>query len=699
MALVVYRRGGIEVAVGADGRVRMAVEPPGEGGWAAELDPVVWPRVVAALVAEGLVGGTVGGTVGGAVGGEPSEPVVVDVPVPLLDLLVRAVATGVGPYVAHRRVRTEEGARGEPGAAAFGEVRGVPAVAVGGRDRSFALYEVPGGTALGVSTAAGTAIRAVALGRDSVAVAGDDHLVRVWDLGSGRQLPVRAGHGGRPVRSLACHGALVLSAGDGVRAWDGRSGAALGALDHESSAVCLVEAGGRRLIAMGTESGLVRLVDAASGRPVHVLGCGPGWVNAVAGGNGLVAAGGAGGVIRVWDAATGRELHELIGHAESVVGLAFAGAELASCALDGTVRIWAAGEQVRAWAIGDEWPTGLASGVLAGRPVLVTGGEQVRVWDTTGKLLRALPLRATSVAVSGSVSGAVSDAVPGAVLGAVAAGASVTGEAPGGLVAVGSAEGTVTVLDGDALVRERASEPRVRYERESGDGAVTALAFGADGLVSGTGDGAVRVHEPGTGEVAVVPTPHLGQVLALAFHDGLLVSGGMDRAVRVWDAATGLPLRRLLGPREGVTAVAVAELDGRAVVAATGYDRDVRTWDAATGRPLLAIHDVHQGPGYALAFGEAGGRAVIASGGHDGRVPVLDARTGHEVVTLAPNPGTVLSLRLSGDTLLVGCDDGTVRRWSLPGGELLGETRAPVLPLALSDGYAAGPDGLAGIGL
>ncbi|MEU0570675.1 hypothetical protein ABZ297_35510 [Nonomuraea sp. NPDC005983] len=666
MALVVYRRGGIEVAVGADGRARVAVEPPGEGGWTAELDPVAWPRVVAALAAEGVLEGTVGG--------EPSEPVVVDVPVPLLDLLAQAVATGVGPYVAHRRVRTEDGVRGEPGAAAFGEVRGVPAVAVGGRDRSFALYEVPGGTALGVSTAAGTAIRALALGQDSVAVAGDDHLVRVWDLGSGRQLPVRAGHGGRPVRSLACHGALVLSAGDGVRAWDGRSGAALGTLDHDSSAVCLVEAAGRRLIAMGTESGLVRLLDAASGRPVHVLGCGPGWVNAVAGGNGLVAAGGAGGVIRVWDAATGRELHELTGHAESVVGLAFAGAELASCALDGTVRIWAAGEQVRAWAIGDEWPTGLASGVLAGRPVLVTGGEQVQVWDPAGELLRALPLHATSVAVS-------------------------AGEASGGLVAVGSAEGTVTVLDGDALVRERASEPRVRYERESGDGAVTALAFGADGLVSGTGDGAVRVHEPGSGEVAVVPTPHLGQVLALAFHDGLLVSGGMDRAVRVWDAATGLPLRRLLGPREGVTAVAVAEVDGRVVVAATGYDGDVRTWDAATGRPLLAIHDVHRGPGYALAFGAAGGRAVIASGGNDGRVPVLDARTGQEIVSLAPNPGTVLSLRLSGGTLLVGCDDGSVRRWSVPGGELLGEMRAPVLPLALTDGYAAGPDGLAAIGL
>ena len=59
-----------------------------------------------------------------------------------------------------------------------------------------------------------------------------------------------------------------------------------------------------------------------------------------------------------------------------------------------------------------------------------------------------------------------------------------------------------------------------------------------------------------------------------------------DRTVRVWDLATGAPVGDPFTGHAGpVSAVAVAELDGRPVVISGSDDRTVRVWDLATGAP------------------------------------------------------------------------------------------------------------------
>ncbi len=57
--------------------------------------------------------------------------------------------------------------------------------------------------------------------------------------------------------------------------------------------------------------------------------------------------------------------------------------------------------------------------------------------------------------------------------------------------------------------------------------------------------------------------------------------------LRVWDVATGDPVGDpFTGHGDWVSAVAVGELDGRAVVVSGGWDQAVRVWDVATGDPV-----------------------------------------------------------------------------------------------------------------
>jgi WD40 repeat protein len=77
-----------------------------------------------------------------------------------------------------------------------------------------------------------------------------------------------------------------------------------------------------------------------------------------------------------------------------------------------------------------------------------------------------------------------------------------------------------------------------------------------------------------------------------------------------------------------VSAVAVAELEGRPVVVSGGMDGTVRVWDLAwdlaRGAPVGEPLTGHQGGVNAVAVGQLEGRPVVISGGHDLTVRVWE---------------------------------------------------------------------------
>ena len=77
-----------------------------------------------------------------------------------------------------------------------------------------------------------------------------------------------------------------------------------------------------------------------------------------------------------------------------------------------------------------------------------------------------------------------------------------------------------------------------------------------------------------------------------------------------------------------MSAVATAQLDGRAVVISGSWDKTVRVWDLATGTPIGAPFTGHTGPVFAVATAQLDGRTVVVSGSADDTVRVWDLATG-----------------------------------------------------------------------
>ncbi len=195
-----------------------------------------------------------------------------------------------------------------------------------------------------------------------------------------------------------------------------------------------------------------------------------------------------------------------------------------------------------------------------------------------------------------------------------------------------------------------------------------------DRLLSGSGDGTVRIWAPapaaaagGGGGAAAggrcerVLAGHAGGVFSLAaLAGGRAASGGADGAVRVWAVATGEALLTMAGHDGAVWALAAAPAGAAAwgggggwaaaadALASAGEDGTVRVWSAATGACARSARAFAAGSGrFVGCLAVCGGRLVggargrgawsaAADGGAEVRVWELDTLA--EVAALA-RPG------------------------------------------------------------
>lgn len=303
-----------------------------------------------------------------------------------------------------------------------------------------------------------------------------------------------------------------------------------------------------------------------------------------------------------------------------------------------------------------------AVGELDGRPVAVTGSQDgtARLWDLISQRQIGVPL-AVGVAVSAIEISELDDYT---------------------LVLTGAEDGTIRIWD--LSVGQEHGDPLTGHTNRV-ESIVTGRIARTDVALTASADGTARLWDLQTRR-------QLGSALAahkrtvndadLGELNGqpIAVTGGADQAVYIWDLSDvpgggdaridGLPL---LGTPGDITALRVAEVDGRAVALVGDSSGLLSRWDLADrrqiGEPVLAHMSRSGSSVRSVTIGRFQGRAVALTSGFDD-VRLWDLRTlqqigrpllGHvENITAA-----ALNVRDTESMAVTVSEDRTARVWDL----------------------------------
>jgi WD40 repeat protein len=291
-------------------------------------------------------------------------------------------------------------------AALTGDGRRAVAATTGRPNGEIALWDLDSGARLRRLTAPGGGPTgttwSVAVQGDRVLTGGDDRLVRLWNLTTGAEL-LRLEDHREQIRSVAISsdGRYALSGGGGrvydgrpqrgkdhvVRLWDLQTGKILRSLDEHSHTVrCTAfSADGRRALTAGQDD-LICIWDVSSGALLKHCRGHTNWVVSAAfsPNSSRVVSGGLDETVRLWDVGTGVELRsfkaddEATAHRRAVHAVAFCsdGRGILSGSVDGSLKLWHAanGECLHIFT-GRSDPVNCVAVDAAGRTALSGGGD------------------------------------------------------------------------------------------------------------------------------------------------------------------------------------------------------------------------------------------------------------------------------------------------------------------------------------
>jgi WD40 repeat protein/serine/threonine protein kinase len=515
-------------------------------------------------------------------------------------------------------------------------------LAAAGDDQTIRLWDTTTGEVRATLQGHSGIVDKLAISPDgrTLAAASKDKLVRLWDLATGQPQTSLFGHQ-KPCKAVAFSpdGRWLASAGhdDTIRLWK---------LDDRREHLCLMDQpacslafspDGRWLAAGGAE---VKVWNLATGREPLVLKRPGKMVLSVAFSpdGRTLASGGTDATVQLWDLATAQARHTLRGHTGAVAAVAFApdGQVLASGAHDNTVRLWevATGRERR--QLPQPGEVGAVAFSPSGRILAYGGGAPhvVTLHDLNGpapapSTRPLLPHKVWAVAFS-----------------------------PDGRTLASSSQLLLATLWEPATGRVRTHLPLLWSD-------VYTVAFSPDGrtLAAGTAAGGVVLCDVASGTVRATLRGHRARVTAVAFApDGnTLASASWDKTVKLWEPATGALRRTLEGHPDEVRGLAFAP-DGR-VLASGGREDGVRLWSTATGQLEGILPDSFQG--HALAFSPDG--QTLATGNNLGLVKLWDWRRGQAVAVLPGHPGGVKAVTFApdGQTLASAGLDKTIKLWDM----------------------------------
>ncbi len=530
-----------------------------------------------------------------------------------------------------------------------------------------------------------------------LASAGDDAVILLRDLASGKVVGRLEGHGDTVSCLAFSPDGRTLATGSydrTVKLWDVATRRLKATLyGHANWVFSVAFAPDGATLASGGHDKTVRLWDVATGREKAILAGHTASVRAVAfapdGDESLLASGGADQLVLVWDVRTRTIRARLEGHKGMVRALSFApdGATLATGGEDGEVRLWDStwGRLRVALAGHIDMVTCLAFSPRGG--ILATGSldASVKLWETaTGRERASLAGHLDGVSAvafapdarqmaTGGFDGSVRLWEPAAPIFSPAACFPYPGEPCGLAFAPDSLSLRAAGLAGLVRWDVRAGSALPRTGKEQ----VMALAAAPDGTCYATGGpaGKIVLYDAVSDEQLATLEGHAGNVQSVAFSadSHLIASGDQNGVVHLWDAIARHRLGSFPALERAIMCVQFSP-DGRTLAAATGDDRDssrggaVTLWDVGTRR-ILGKLEAHRGA-LSVAFSPDG--ATIATAGADGVVQLWDAASRSLRRSLTYSACQSVAFSPDGRILASAHEGGDVVLWDALSGRQLG---------------------------
>jgi WD40 repeat protein len=213
-----------------------------------------------------------------------------------------------------------------------------------------------------------------------------------------------------------------------------------------------------------------------------------------------------------------------------------------------------------------------------------------------------------------------------------------------------------------------------------------ALAVSPDGKLLACGCGKLFLLVSLVSDAVQAVEAHDGEVRALAFTpDGrYLASGGADGLIRVWELPTGKMIKTLANVFSPVNALAITP-NGKWLASGSGFLKgDLGLWSLPEGSAAGALAG-NEHPVTCLAISPDSSRLATSS---RNKVRLWNLPGAKEPTGVVDNQTQVndMAFPMGGRVLACAGEDGLVRLWSVPRGELLGNLKllkGPVLALGL----------------
>lgn len=488
-----------------------------------------------------------------------------------------------------------------------------------GPDNTAILSETTTGEALQVLDGHTSPVMAVAISPDekSMATAGADGLVMVWDIDPG----AGSGHVTAPRLFLGGH-------------------------DGEVTDVTFSPDG--RFIASSGRDGEIKLWDSATGKEIANLTGHEGTVRDVAfspDGETIYSAS-SDQSARIWDVATSEEHLTLNGHTDRLTDLALSpdGSRLATAAWDGAIRVWDTvtgeellsfpGDSARAYAVAYS-PDG---------SMLAAGGTDsvITVWAAeTGEELMRLPGHGGIIY-------------------------NLDFHPDGQLLASGADDGTTRIWD---ISR---SGNREWLTLDGHKWVMFGVDFSPDGsqLATASWDGSVKMWDPYTGEELGTIVADEWRKFAVEFSpDGdQLVTAAMNDSAIIWSLPDGMAAHTFSGHGGPILDIAITPDGSRLVTVGEGAEIPglIQVWDTQSGEVIMSWEG-HDAAIERVAISPDG--HLLATAGTDGVAKLWRLSTGELVTILDDHDAPVNGINFSHDGRWLGSAgaDNLARIWAIDG--------------------------------